>query len=476
VPLENATMTKLNELKAKRNAAKEAHKTLVAAHVAAAQAGDTPRAFSAEEKAAQAQSEGTIAALDEIIGAQESADRLEIAAIASGRPSRVEVSAPNFTEDPRKGFRTHREMLGMVIQAAGLGGVDAVQDERLRYLAVNDDGLAFMLPVAFTPPGLVGPRGMHATVGSDEQGVYDDRYGGFSVGGPTFLPGVMQIGFEGDPTAGRTQAVPMATPSVKILARNDKDHTGSVSGGFQVYRRAEAAAMTTTRAALELIQLTAASLFGAAYATNELLADSLISFMAFIQAGFNDQFAHRVMKEKLRGLGGDQFEGILSSPATVTQAAVSGQGAGTLVVENAIAMRSRCWGYANAIWLANHDTYPQLAGFNKAFGTAGALVYQPSVVEDRPDTLLGRPIFYSEFASKLGDAGDLMLLNMSQYLEGVYQPLQSAESIHVRFDRHETMLKFWLRNAGAPWWRVPLTPEQSTVTLSPFVILSGTRT
>lgn len=467
-------MTKLNELKAKRNKAKEAHKALLESHIAAAQAGDTPRGFTPDEKAAQEASENGIAALDGLIEAQEKADKVEIAALVSGaRPSRIEVRAPNFTQDPRKGFRSHREMLELVVSAAGQPG--AVSDERMQYLSVQDpgEGPAYLLPQAFTPPGLLGPR---ATVGSDEQGVYDDRYGGFSVGGPTFLPGMLQIGFEGDPTAGKTQAVPMATPSIKILARNDKDHTSSISGGFQVYRRAEAAAMTTTRAALELIQLTAASLFGGAYATNELLQDSLISFMAFIQAGFNDQFSHRVLKEKLRGLGGDQFEGILTSPATVVQDAETGQGAATIITENLIKMRSRCWGYSNSLWLANHDTYPQLAGLNKAFGTAGALVYQPSVLEDRPDTLLGRPIFYSEFASKLGDLGDIMLLNMSQYLEGVYQPLQSAESIHVRFDRHETMLKFWLRNAGAPWWRVPLTPEFSAVTLSPFVLLNATRT
>jgi len=65
------------------------------------------------------------------------------------------------------------------------------------------------------------------------------------------------------------------------------------------------------------------------------------------------------------------------------------------------------------------------------------------------------------------------LANWSQYLEGTYENLQSAESIHVRFLNHETTFKFWLRNAGAPWWRTVLTPKKSASTLSPFVVLAA---
>src|SRR5690606_4983645 len=109
---------------------------------------------------------------------------------------------------------------------------------------------------------------------------------------------------------------------------------------------------------------------------------------------------------------------------------------------------------------------------------AGGLVtiYQASAREDRPDMLLGRPIFYSEHASPVGEEGDLLLVNWSQYLEGLYQPIQSAESVHVRFVNHERAFKFWLRNAGAPWWRAPLTPNQSAVTLSPIVTLETRHT
>jgi len=54
-----------------------------------------------------------------------------------------------------------------------------------------------------------------------------------------------------------------------------------------------------------------------------------------------------------------------------------------------------------------------------------------------------------------------------------YYQRQSAESVHVRFVNHERTFKFWLRNAGAPWWRSALTPNKSSVTLSPFVTLAA---
>lgn len=387
----------------------------------------------------------------------------------------VAVGAPNADKDPRRGFRDHKDFLLAAMDNAGARDRSQVGDERLRPLALAGDagapknvgeGMTFVLPRAFTP------RGLMAAAGSDEQGTYDLRYGGAGIM-PSLLPQLLQLGFEGDPTAGRTQAVPMATPQVKMLARVDKDHSSSVSGGFTVTRRPETAAITASRASLEEIMLSASGLFGLAYATEELLTDSPISFVAVIDAGFRDQYMHHLLGEKLRGDGGAEFTGVINAPCTVSVAKESGQAADTIVADNVAKMRARCWGYGNAIWLANHDTYPQLYKLSVAVGVGGAPIYQPSLQEDRPDMLLGRPIFYTEYASTVGDVGDLILGNWSQFLEGTYQPLQSAESVHVRFVNHERTFKFWMRNAGAPWWRSALTPNKGANTLSPFVTLAA---
>jgi hypothetical protein len=55
----------------------------------------------------------------------------------------------------------------------------------------------------------------------------------------------------------------------------------------------------------------------------------------------------------------------------------------------------------------------------------------------------------------------------------VYQPLQSAESLHVRFEYNERTFRFTMRNDGRCWWRSAITPKKSSTTLSPFVTLAA---
>lgn len=406
----------------------------------------------------------------------------EIEATRRNPTGRVQVHPPNADKDPRRGFASHRDFLLAVIQSAGARDRAQVADERLRPVAIADKDdkaaageLAFMLPRAFTP------RSLMAAAGSDEQGVYDDRYGGFAVE-TSRLPELMQTSWEGDPTAGRTQGVPMQTPMVEIIARNDKDHTTSVSGGFTVSRRAETTTIASSRSTLEKITLKASSLFGHAFETEELLTDSPISFVAIIDAGLRTQFAAHMLREKLRGRGGAEYLGVLTAlysatasaslGPTISVAKESGQAADTIVGENVIKMSAQCWGFDDAVFMANHNTKPQLYKLNIPVGVGGQLLFQPSREVGFPDMLLGRPVFYSESMSKLGDLGDIGLFNWSQYLDGLYQPLQTAESVHVRFLTHERAFKAWLRNAGAPWWRTAMTPEQASEKLSPFVLLA----
>lgn len=467
------------DLRAKRSAlATEANTALVAVQ---AKAKAENRALTSEELAAQDEFDTKLVALDADVKLEErklDRERLYGSAapaagpVVPGSGPQLQLGKDRAEDDPKRGFRSHRDFLLATIASSGLRDRADVPDERLRPLAVMDKedrmaagDLAFMLPEAFTP------RGLLATVGSDEAGAYSDTYGGFAVP-TTRLPGILSLGFEGDPTAGRTQAVPMASPSVEILARTDKDHSTSVSGGFTVSRKPETAAASPSRGALEMITMKASSLFGLAYATEEILTDSPISFAALIDAGFRDQFPAHMLNEKIRGVGGSEFLGVLNSPAKVAVAAESNQSADTINATNIIKMASRIWGQG-AIWMANQDTRPQLAVLSITVGTGGVLLYNPATQPGFPDMLWGKPVFYSEFASKLGDEGDLMLVNWSQYLEGLYQPLQSAESVHVRFVNHERAFKFWLRNAGAPWWRSALTPAKSAATLSPIVTLAA---
>ena len=362
------------------------------------------------------------------------------------------------------GFRNARDFLSTVMKA--YMRPDRAFDERL----IN----------YYEPNARAAANGemVRKAVGSDEARVISDPYGGFLVP-TTFTPDLLKIDPESDPIGGKTRTIPMASPTVKIPARVDKNHTSSVSGGLTVTRRPETVAGTASQMQFEQVVLEAHSLFGLSYATEELLNDSPISFAAILSAGFSDQFTYHLIKERLYGSGVGEFLGILTAldssslGPTVSVAKETGQAADTIVYANVLNMRSRCWGYSKAVWIANHDTMPQLMLLNQAVGTGGLPVWQPSAREDHPDMLLGRPLIFSEYAKTLGDQGDIILANWGEYLEGTYQPLQNEESVHVRFVNHERTFKFWLRNAGQPWWKSALTPVYSSSKLSPFVVLDA---
>lgn len=312
-------------------------------------------------------------------------------------------------------------------------------------------------------------------VGGDEQSVAADQYGGFLLP-ETFMPELLKIAPEGDVLAGRTQPIPMQTPTVHMNARVDKNHTESVSGGLTFSRREEMGTKDPTRMKFEKITLEAHMLFGSAIATEELLQDSPLSFTQILASGFSDQFLYHIMDERIDGSGVGQYLGVLNSPALLTIDAETDQVAETLVYENIIKMRAQCWKYGDAIWLANLDTLPQLMLLNQSVGIGGIPIWMPGgfggATQDHPDTLLGRPIFFSEQPKTLGTTGDLILGNWSQYLEGTYAPMASAESMHVRFFAHERAFKFFTRNDARPWWTSTLTPKESAKELSPFVVLA----
>lgn len=337
-----------------------------------------------------------------------------------------------WEDDPNHGFKTHREFLTSIMNAQYTGRLEP----RLK--------------------SLLSPSKDHLAAGSDEHGEYSDPFGGFFVP-KGFSPEVLRVDPEADPLAGRTRQIPMETPSISINARVDKDHSTSVSGGLRVYRRKQTQSVAATRMEHEQVELKANGLFGVAYATEELLARSPISFIALLEGGFSDEFNAKILNERLNGNGTGEFEGMFTSPSKITVTKQNDQPGGSIVKENVDNMRTQAWRYGQCIWLANHGTLPQLKSLVQVVGTGGNQV--PYFVQTETQALLdGRPLFFTEYCPALGTEGDLALVNPSQYLEGTLTEPKSDQSMHVRFIQHERTFKFWMENDGRCWWKTPLTP------------------
>jgi HK97 family phage major capsid protein len=415
---------------------------------------DDERAKFAEAKAKIDGLEAQLADADEILASAEQANEAERQAIARHDPDSQAAAAAearagvvavrdNAQDDPKRGFKDHRDFLKAVMVAGRGGRVDA----RLASL--------------------------QAAAGSDEQGEYSGPHGGFLV--PSGVaPGILSIAPQDDVLTPLFTDVPMTTPTLALNARVDKDHTTSVSGGFIVTRRPETVAGSGSRQKYDQVVMTANEEYGLAFATQRILTDSPQSFVAIIQAGFRDEFVANAMKEYISGTGVGERQGAMNAGCKVSIAKESGQTAATIVKANIDNMASRCWRYSRAVWLANQNTRAQLKSLVQVVGTGGNSV--PYFVTDGAPAgfdgvLDGRPLVFTEFAETLGTEGDLILIVPSEYLVATYQSEQFAESMHVRFVEAESAFRFYRRNDGQWWWKTAMTPKKGS-TLSPVVTLA----
>lgn len=368
---------------------------------------------------------------------------------------KAEVGAPNAEKDPARGFKSPKDFLGSVMNLA----MHNRPDERLRSL--------------YSPGAMSGNGRPQAAAGADEQMSSQNPYGGFLIP-HGIAPGILSIRPEDDFITPLCTNAPMDAPTVSYNARVDKDHTTSVSGGFVVTRRPETVAGTTSRTAFEQVTLTANEEWGFAFATERILTDSPSSFVAIIQTGFSDEYVNNSMRERITGLGVGERQGILTAASLcgVQVAKETNQKPVSIVKENIDKMMARCWKYNRAVWIANHNTLPALMSLVQVIGTGGNGVPYLRWREDGTGgTLLGRPIYFTEYAKTLGTVGDLMLVVFSECLNGTYESEQYAESMHVRFEIGERAFRFFRRNDAQWWWRSALTPANGD-TLSPIVTLA----
>lgn len=272
----------------------------------------------------------------------------------------------------------------------------------------------------------------------------------------------------------RTTVIPMASNTIKIPIVNESTRSGSVFGGIVVYRPAEAGQKTSSKPAFGQVTLSLHKLVGLAYVTDELVEDSAISLAPLLSTMFSEAIAYEQDDDFINGSGANQALGVLNAPGTVSQAKEAGQAATTIVSNNLFKMKSRLKprSWSNAVWLANIDTYASLRSLSVEVGTGGSVV--PLFTESGGTNRLdGIPIIFTDHCQTLGTVGDIILGDWRQYLVGQKAAgLQTATSIHLRFDYDETAFRFVMRYDGQPWEASALTPRNGANTLGSFVTVA----
>ena len=263
--------------------------------------------------------------------------------------------------------------------------------------------------------------------------------------------------------------------TLKAIAESSRA-TGSRWGQVQAYWAGEGKVKTASELKFREMELKLKKLIGLCYSTDELLEDAP-ALAAIITRAFTEEFAFMVDDAIYRGSGVGSPLGIINSPSLVTVAKEAGQPAATILFENIVKMWSRLWGRSrpNARWFINQDIEPQLFGMSLAVGVGGIPVYLPANgLSAQPyGTLMSRPVITIEHADTLGQVGDIMLADISQYLLIDKGAMKAATSIHVKFLYDETAFRFVYRVDGQPLWNLPLSPFRGTSTQSPFVVLAA---
>jgi HK97 family phage major capsid protein len=286
---------------------------------------------------------------------------------------------------------------------------------------------------------------------------------------------LLQTSLETSIVRPRAMVVPMESARVPFPTIDSTTNAGSVFGGMIAYWTEEAGALQKSSAKFGRVVLDAKKLTGYSIVPNELFADSITSFEAFLSQKWPLALSFAEDSAFFSGTGVGEPLGFLKADAAVSVAKGGSQAADTITWENVVGMYARMLpsSLGGAVWIANIDTFPQLATMAAPGGTGSGAIWLNNGVEGPPMSILGRPVIFTEKAETLGDAGDLNFVDLSYYLIGDRQQMQMATSEHVEFDTDQTAVRIIQRADGRPWLNSAITPKKGTNTLSPFVKIAA---
>lgn len=283
---------------------------------------------------------------------------------------------------------------------------------------------------------------------------------------------IWELVFAGQDLLNLVEPEPTASNTVQMT----KDETTPWGAtGVQAYWRAEGGQMTASKAVTKGVQVPLHELYAFVVATDELLSDApRLSNRLTVQAARAIRW--KASDAIMWGDGVGKPQGFMESAALVSVAKESGQAADTINATNVSKMFSRLLpgNIAQAFWLANPDTLPQI--MTMTIGDQPIWTPPNQGFKEAPGGfLLGRPLLLSEHSDTVGDQGDLALVDPQGYYAVTKQGggIDFASSIHLFFDYGAQAFRWTFRLGGQPVLSAAVTPPRSALTKSHFVVLDA---
>jgi HK97 family phage major capsid protein len=300
--------------------------------------------------------------------------------------------------------------------------------------------------------------------------------GGFLVPAE-FLAQLQSVMAEESIVRGRATIIRMRRRQVTIPVL---DQTGTTAGrphwfgGMKFYWTEEATEKTDTEPKFRQINLTAHKLIGYTFASDELLADSAISLGDFISGplGFAGGLSWMEDYAFLNGTGAGQPLGVIGAPATITINRAATNAIGWADLAN---MMENFLPSGRGVWIISQSAMADLIQLTGPTGNP-SYIWQPNAREGVPGFLLGMPVIWSEKVPRIGTAGDVVLADWRYYLLGDRQATTIESTKFDRWKFDQTSWRAVHRVDGQPWLSTPLTYQDGTTQVSPFVILGDKST
>jgi len=376
-------------------------------------------------------------------------DPSDAVSAAGGAPT-VPAEARNMDEHRRHGFPRLGEFAMAVYNVANPGR--GVRDHRLDFFAAAS--------------------GMQQRVGAD---------GGFTV--PPQYATQIWNGLSAEPNnlLSLCDQYTVEGESLTFPANAETSRaTGSRFGGIQAYWLGEAAQITSSKPTFRQLKLEPYELACLVYVTDKLMRNSTTALDQYITRAASEEINFLVGNSIVNGDGGAKPKGIMNSGCLVTVSKEGSQAADTILDANLVKMWARLHVRARsrAVWLINQDVEPQLDLITtRITNLAGSEVVGGAtnpIYNREKNTIKGRPVIPIEFCASIGDLGDIILADLGSYAVGVRGGgIESAVSMHLRFDWAEQAFRFMFSIDGQPWLQSALTPFLGTNTLSTFVTLQA---
>jgi HK97 family phage major capsid protein len=302
------------------------------------------------------------------------------------------------------------------------------------------------------------------TTGYLEEG--QGSLGGFTVP-EEYVAQLLSVPLQQSVMLPNSWVIKSTTNRIAIPRIVDTSHSSDVYGGVTGGWTAEGGSISLSNPSFGQVPLIAKKLALLTYLSNELYADNVVGLDAVLRRIFSEALSWFLDKGFIKGSGVNEPLG-LTNAACIDNINTT---ASHFYVEDAATMYANLLpsSFSRAIWIMNPTLKAELLTM-ESLGNSRNMWFRDIIkVGPEPWTLLGRPIFFSEFCAALGTSTDVLLVDPTMYIILDRQQVVIDVSTEARFANDETGYRLKCRYDGQPWVASTLTLADGSTTVSPIV-------